>query len=90
MDFGKRVAKFVGMSSISTPVGAFDAAHFFVVDVLEEKSGDKPSLAREVHTDLWYVARLRTFVRMRLLALDSKGSVLEVVEMDLVATALKQ
>ena len=90
MDFGRRVSKFEGVSSISTPMGTFDAARFSVIDVFEEKAGDKPFLAREVRTELWYVAPLRTFVRMRLRALDSKGNVLEAVDMDLVDATLKQ
>jgi hypothetical protein len=41
-------------------MGTFDAAHFFVVDAFEARPGEKPSLAREVRTELWYVATLRT------------------------------
>jgi hypothetical protein len=90
MGFGKRVTKFDGMTSISTPMGNFEAAHFSVVDVFEEKPGDKPFLAKEVRAELWYVAGLRTFARMRLRALDAKGDLVQLVDMDLVAVALTQ
>jgi hypothetical protein len=88
-NFGKRITKFDGMSSVATPMGTFEASHFSVVDVFEDKPGDKPSLAREVRSELWHVAALRTFVRLRLRALDAKGSVLDAVDMDLVAASLK-
>jgi hypothetical protein len=89
MPFGRRMTRFEGMTMLETKVGMVEAARFLIIDTLVPNAGDKPGLARETRSELWFAPSLRGVVKYHRRAFDESGTVLEDVLTTLEAVSLK-
>lgn len=86
--FGSRTTRFEGMTTLETKVGKVEAARFVIIDRLVPQPGDKPSLAREARSELWFAPSLRGVAKYHHQAFDENGRLVAEVLMTLDAVAL--
>lgn len=89
MPFGRRMTRFEGMAMLETKVGKVEAARFLIIDTFVPHAGEKPALAREARSELWFAPSLRGVVKYHRQAFDERGALLDDVLMTLEAVALQ-
>ena len=63
MPFGSRMTRFEGMTTLEAEVGKVEAAGFLIIDRLVPSAGNRPTIAREAHSELWFAPSLRGVVK---------------------------
>jgi hypothetical protein len=89
MPFGSRITRFEGMTTLETKVDKVEAARFLIIDGLVPSAGDRLTIAREAHAELWFAPSQRGVVKYHRAAFNESGASVEDVLMTLDAVALK-